>query len=345
MAITNLKPKRNLTLECCKLIAACFVVFIHVPFPWQTGEIVICLARFAVPMFFAISGWYSYRVTGRKLLNRMGHMLMLELAGIVIMNLWWLAAAKYTGADLLQSFLKSIPDSRALVRWVLFNDDPYGGQLWYLSASAFVYGAFWLYNQLTGGKWGYRPAYVVGLCLLAAHFVMGELSVFTGLEIYSRNYRTGLCMGLPLFLMGLFLREHREQLLNRLKARKLTFLLLLGLGITLVEWKFFGNHDMYLGLLVEVPALLLLTSLYPGVPKWMESIAGICGSLSLGIYLVHFAMLDIYLGFFQWRIQQYFPSAEPWLQPWCVLALSGAAALAWVIPMKIWKQYRKKISV
>ena len=72
--------RRNLTLELCKLIAACFVVFIHVPFPAPAGEWVLCLARFAVPMFFAISGWYSYGAAPNKLLHRMVRVLALELA-------------------------------------------------------------------------------------------------------------------------------------------------------------------------------------------------------------------------------------------------------------------------
>lgn len=274
----------------------------------------------------------------------MGHMLLLELAGILIMNLWGLAAAKYVGMDLLKWFLNSIPDGRAVLRWVIFQDNPYGGQLWYLSASAFVYAAFWLYDRFIAGRWGYRPGYILSLCLLAGHFLMGELSVFTGLEIYFRNYRSGLFMGLPLFFMGLFLRENRETLLARFRTPKLLALLILGMAVTLVEQKYFGAHDLHLGLLVEVPALLLLTSLYPGVPRWMEGIARISGSVSLGIYLVHFAMLDIYLAFFQWRIQQYFGAAEPWLQPLGVVGLSGAAALAWMLLVKVCKQFRQKTS-
>ena len=50
------KLHRNETLECCRILAAVFVVFLHVPFPGLLGKTVNCLARFAVPLFFAISG-------------------------------------------------------------------------------------------------------------------------------------------------------------------------------------------------------------------------------------------------------------------------------------------------
>lgn len=340
MSTPALTRQRNLTLECCKLVASCFVVFIHVPFPWPMGEFVLCLARFAVPMFFGISGWYSYQTPAEKLLRRMGHMLLLELAGIVIMHLWWAAAAVYTGADVLQTLLDAVPDRQAMFRWLVFNDDPYGGQLWYLSASAFAYGAFWLYVRLTGRRWGYRPAYVLGACLLAGHFLMGELSVFTGLEIYSRNYRSGLFMGLPLFLMGLFLREHRQKLLAKLGTPQLLALMAGGMILSVAEWKYFGIQELYFGLLLAVPALLLAASTHPGVPRWLEGPAKISGFLSTGIFLVHFAVVDIYLAFVQWRVEQYFGAAEPWLQPFGVLAISGAGAAAWLIVVSLWKKWR-----
>lgn len=71
------KLQRNQTLECCRILAAVFVVFLHVPFPGTVGKTVNCLARLAVPLFFAISGWFSYGAEGRKLLRRMGRILLL----------------------------------------------------------------------------------------------------------------------------------------------------------------------------------------------------------------------------------------------------------------------------
>lgn len=323
--------RRNLTLEVCKLIAACFVVFIHVPFPGAPGELVLSLARFAVPMFFAISGWYSHRAAPEKLLKRLGNILLLEALGIAIMLAWWSLAAAYTGRDVAQALLDSIPDRNAMRRWLLFNDDPFGAQFWYLSASAFAYGVLWLYARLFRPRWGCGPLYALGLILLGAHLAMGEFSRFTGLEVFFRNYRTGLLYGLPMFILGLFLREHRDRLLARLKTAHLVMMLIFGFALTLTEWKLFGTYDFYTGLLLTVPALLLLTARYPGVPTWLKSPAAVCGPVSTVVFLVHMAMNDVYLGFFQWRVTQYFGAAEPWLQPLGVLALSLAAGMGWLV--------------
>lgn len=341
MAGSTITRQRNLSLECCKLIAACFVVFIHIPFPWPVGEFVLCLARFAVPMFFAISGWYSYQARPGKLAKRMGHVLLLELVGIGIMLLWGIIAALYVGRDMKEMLLEALPGAEQLKLWLLFNEDPYGGQLWYLSASALCYAVLWLYTRLGGTRWGYRPMYVLGGCLLGAHFAMGELSKFTGLTVYFKIYRSGIFFGLPMFLMGLFLRENRDRLLSKLKTPQLLLLMLGGTLISIGEWKYFDVYDLYMGLLLSVPALLLLTARYPGVPRWMEGIAGACGTVSMVVYLVHLAVNDIYLGFVQWRLAQYVGSWEPWLQPWGVLAMSLAAGVLWWLVLQLWGKLRK----
>lgn len=57
---TNILKKRYITLDLIKIIAAYMVVFIHVSFPGHFGKVIVCLARFAVPLFFIISGYFSY---------------------------------------------------------------------------------------------------------------------------------------------------------------------------------------------------------------------------------------------------------------------------------------------
>lgn len=331
MTRPTLNRRRNLTLECCKLIAACFVVFIHVPFPQIAGEFALCLARFAVPMFFAISGWYSFRTAPEKLLRRMGHVLLLELAGIAVMELWRCAAAAYTGQNILHTLLGTLPNGAAVRMWLLFSDDPFSGHLWYLSASAFCYGVLWLYMKLCFPRRGYRPLYLLGPALLCAHLSMAELSRYTHLTVFFKIPRSGLFYGLPMFLLGLFLREHRDTLLGRLKTSRLVLLILLGTGLSLAEWKFFGVYDLYIGLVLTVSGILLLTARHSSVPRWMEQAAALCGPVSTGIYLIHLAVHELYLSFFQWRGEVYFGAAEPWLRPLTVLAMSLAISLCWTL--------------
>lgn len=52
---------RNHVLDAEKAAAAYMVVFLHLHFPGVTGDIFNAAARFAVPFFFMISGYFCWR--------------------------------------------------------------------------------------------------------------------------------------------------------------------------------------------------------------------------------------------------------------------------------------------
>lgn len=55
------KKQYNYCMDFLKGIACILVVFIHVKFPGDFGQAVQAIARFAVPFFFMVSGYYCYR--------------------------------------------------------------------------------------------------------------------------------------------------------------------------------------------------------------------------------------------------------------------------------------------
>lgn len=57
----------NVSLNILKGIACFNVVMIHCTFPGAIGKIISGLARFAVPLFFAISGYYIYSRKQREI--------------------------------------------------------------------------------------------------------------------------------------------------------------------------------------------------------------------------------------------------------------------------------------
>ena len=64
---TYKKSKENATLYFFQGIACILVVLIHIPFPGTVGTFFVSLARFAVPLFYMISGYTLYRyIEGNK---------------------------------------------------------------------------------------------------------------------------------------------------------------------------------------------------------------------------------------------------------------------------------------
>ena len=65
--IKNNTKHRNHSLDFLKFIASFLIVCIHFKVFGQTGNLISVIARFAVPVFFMISGYYAYNDDENKL--------------------------------------------------------------------------------------------------------------------------------------------------------------------------------------------------------------------------------------------------------------------------------------
>lgn len=313
---------RNLTLECCKLIAACFVVFLHIPFPGNFGILVVCLSRFAVPLFFAVSGWFSYGSEPQKLLRRLKHILLLELTGDCIYIGWRCIREVLSGEILLDCLLRQLPDGQTLKLWLLWNVDPFGGHLWYLSATALCYILLWAYTRLQKGKKRYHGLYAASIPLLAVCFAMSEFSGFTGIHVDYRIYRSGIFLGVPMFCLGMFLRQY-GRILRGLP------MLASGILLSILERQFFGSNDVYIGSVLMAAGVLLLAERYPAVPGWLKKAAASFGGVSTTVYLIHLLLQEIYGLFFREKLDFLAGDLEPWLRPLLILASSLLIGFLW----------------
>ena len=75
--------RRNQSMECFKLVAALLVILIHAPFPGKVGNLIAAAGDVAVPMFFVISGYFTFGADQQTLKRRLKHLLRLYLQGIV----------------------------------------------------------------------------------------------------------------------------------------------------------------------------------------------------------------------------------------------------------------------
>ena len=322
---------RNLSLECFKLLAACFVVFLHIPFPGAFGQWVVCLSRFAVPLFFAVSGWFSYGASPEKLGKRFVHILLLEIFGDVLYISWRCVRDYLAGESLYWCLRYQIPDVQALKMWLFWNVDPFAGHLWYLSATCLCYLVLWVCTRL--GRKDYRPLSITGFVLLLCGFLMGEFSRFTGFRADYRICRSGLFTGLPVFFLGLFLRENRE----KLKTWGIP-LALSGVAFSLLERRFLGIHDLYIGAVMTAAGILLATSRRPSVPGWLTKAAAGFGSVSTTVYLIHLLLQEIYGHYFQYALEMKLGSLENSLRPLLILGVSLLIGFGWnALQMRIRK--------
>ena len=279
--------KRNDTLQIFKLIASYMVVFIHIYFYGKVGIIADALARFAVPFFFLISGFYSYGCTPEKIKKRIKHIFGLILFAIIAYTAYdislMLLQDNYGG---IVTYFKAyfLPQ-----RWhglLLFNLPIYKTHLWYLFAILWVYIIYFFALRFNLPQ---NLLYIVGFVLLIVHLTLGELlSAFKTVLLihYVRNWAL---MGLPFFLIGLLVYKHREKLANIPNLFSLT-LLVLGIATTLLSRTYIGKNELYLGSLFILFAVITLSIKYADkqYPKALVKIAG----CSTYIYIFHVMIIS-----------------------------------------------------
>lgn len=174
-------PKRNQTMELCKFIASFFVVFIHAPFPGKLGGLVDCLARFAVPMFFMISGYFNYQATSRQVLRRLKHILALFLIGALFRQFCICLSIELNGGSTIAHLLTVIPESDEIMRLLILQIPPYTGHLWYLCAMMVCYLIFWLFVRFQEEcRANYTVFYVLGGALFSIFFALDVIAPASG---------------------------------------------------------------------------------------------------------------------------------------------------------------------
>ena len=347
MPTSSLKTARNQTLECFKLIASVFVVFIHIKFPDRFGELMTCLARFAVPLFFTISGYFSYQTKSSRLVKRITHLLLLQLLGLVLFFGWNSFFLLWTGGDLPAFLRDSLPYTFRLSRWIVMSVDPYWGHLWFLAALALSYGILWGYLRFFEDKSvTYQPLYLVSTVLMILQLTFGEFFTAAGMELPIYAYRNAFFCGLPFLTLGIFLREYQDRIFRvfSLTSGKLVLAIIATMAFSAMEWHGIGTCEMYLGTVLAVPAMILFAASHPTVSRHpvAERIISKLGSVSTGVYLLHMAVLDFYSAFIRWRMELFLFDKEPWFTPIFVALISIIASAcciwAWDLVKRIFKK-------
>lgn len=342
------KAERNLSMECAKLIASFFVVFIHAPFPGKTGELINCLACFAVPMFFMISGYFNYGADSSAIRRRTKHIFSLIVTGTLMYLVWGCISTELQGGSTIAYLRAWIFDPIEIVQWVILHYHPYAGHLWYLNALAACYLLFWVYTKFwEDGQIRYQPFYYLALNLFVICFIFGVLPPANNADPVNIGIRDGWLMGIPMFGAGLFLREYQDVIFRRfqLTGKKLLIVILAGALFSILQWYAAKIGIMPFGTIIEVIALMLLLASHPKLPagwKWLERLAVHFGPISTWIYITHLMVFMAYGLFLGEPMTALLGAWEPWLQPVIVLVLSIVLAIICEQVSLLWKKLRKK---
>lgn len=252
---------RNDSLDFLKLISSFMVVCIHFRSYGEFGELVAIISRFAVPVFFMISGYYSGSDQPDKLKTKIEHILKLYF-GAVLLYLCFNVLVKVFSGQYRETiwYLSTYLRIRYLVPLVFFNESVTAFHLWFLGALIYAYVIEYFVS-----KWKIKDnlLYVLAGVLLMIHLTLGiGLSVF-GVETPAflvKNYmlRNVWLMGFPLFTFGKLIRTKEAVILKKVTVGRIVVFLIIGVSEAFLMHQIDWSKDLYLGSVLLAFSLFVL---------------------------------------------------------------------------------------
>mgnify|MGYP003373810581 CR=1 FL=1 len=237
---------RNHVLDAEKAAAAYMVVFLHLHFPGVTGEIFNAAARFAVPFFFMISGYFCWRKdknAGARIPGKIRHTFFLCVTSFGFYLVWqWIWHIIEGKSPVL--WFQELFEKENIRNFLYYNNTTdIKWHLWFLPALLYCYVLFWLVEKLRVQK----PAGFLIPVLLLCHFYMEEAAVFTGKEYRVMEFRNYLYTGFPFFMAGYWIHRRQEHLKKYLKSRVVYVGMILGLVMSVGEYFLLGQMELFTG--------------------------------------------------------------------------------------------------
>ncbi len=202
----QVKTKReNHCLNAVKGVASILVVFGHAIFPGTFGQMVFTLASAGVPIFFLISGYYSYyedsQMVAKKTPTKLFNIAKLTFGTCILYFVWKFVYTLLKG-DTLISAIQEFSVKKIATLLVLNDTDVIAGShLWFLFCLIYAYILLWFLAKHNIIKWIYP---VVILAFIARLFACRQENWH-----YMQNFWVD---GLPYFFTGFYLNQQKEKI-------------------------------------------------------------------------------------------------------------------------------------
>lgn len=297
-----MEKQRWTCLDILKCLAALAVVEIHKPLDVQKGTEILILCRFAVPVFFMITGFFYPEIRARKReWRQLGKIFVIAICANLFYLLWDTFLAWEEGKKISEILLNRLED-KTPEDYILWNFSPLVPHLWYLQALLYVLVLAALVEYL-----GLRKlAYLAIPVLLVGNLIRGNYSLLFWKKDYCHIYyaRNFLYCGLPFFWLGCWFGERKEQLAAYLNKKRMA-LLLIGVPVfwkmSLMERKWLekrnvlGSEEEYAGTILMAICIFLFFIGWQKVyveNDFTRALAKIGKEYSMYIYIFHYAVLQ-----------------------------------------------------
>ena len=276
---------RKQWLDILKFIASLFIVLIHVPLPGMTGAVLSGVARFGVPLFFMVSGYFSYKVIENKDYNKIRKRIIHLVKIFIISFLCYAVGYIVLNHSLYNDeWFVLLKDVSTYLKILLFNF-PFAQEfvhLWFILALIYVYAVLILVLKLHLERFIKFTPVIIIITALFFNVVLGKLAV----EVTPMLGRNFLMMGLPLFSIGYLVKKYG----NDIKKPKQLIIagLISGIVLFTFEFKFLcNNSELYLGMVLVAVSLFAACVYFDKSSMNKVRLIGYLGDISLYVYILH----------------------------------------------------------
>ncbi len=320
---------RTMSIDLIKVLCFFLVVLIHVPFPGKIGGMFTAYARVAVPMYFALSGYfYSEKVDNIK-------KAVSYLRIYIVLNIMWSLIYEYmkhSSFEELAEYSKLSFNGLGFVKCILFGEAFGNEYLWFLHALAFVYFAVYIGDKI---RFYVLDKRLIIILFMAQVFIMIMQYSILNLSVPSWITRNWIFTGLPFFGMGYLLKNVKFTVKFH---GKVVVEILAGIIIICMEYIVFGRQELYFGTMIT---LFGLFDIIKNITMKDSFIARL-GRYSMGLYLIHPAIwLAVQITELHFGKNQFIL----WMNPVIVICVSVIVILLYNRTrdtVKIYHTWRKK---
>lgn len=298
-----------------KGVSCLAVVLIHYNFKGVFGEEIKAACRFAVPVFFMISGYFLHPYDGDEVRVDAIMRKVLKLTRLLIVStlaygvLRWLITPS-------SAFLGKFLSAAALAKFAVTNDGLFNAGLWFIGALIYCY---FLVALLCRRESSLRRILLLAIPSLIMMCVTQEFSRVVGfkwnfLTLIGSEPKAVVCLhalflfrALPFFLIGSWLRWRTTAIRRMvLPCWVLWSVVVLGSVMSVAEYHLLGNRlaQFYVGSYITALALMLW-AIRTGVcaGRIGRGLVWVGSELSMLVYLTHIGVgkiLDEVAGSCHW---------------------------------------------
>lgn len=305
------KKCRNTTLNFFELLGVCCVCLIHLGFPTAIGTAINTVGRFAVPLFFTVSGFYLLKedITKEalriKLKNRILKLIKLLSISIIIYVILGILQAQFGSNPIgISNWFKETFAWKQIIKFIFLNACEIGSINWFMFALIYCYILIYSFANITiNSKFIPYIFAILAIIRIPLEIVLTATNAnLFGVDLsYHWLYRNWFFFGMPFISLGIILKR-KEHLLTNMNFKIIIALFVVGAILSPIEYLYMNrqfNHgfELYCGSIILVFAIMCLSIKKPNLFSNSKLIS-YSSNYTMFIYIYHKAVIIVLLMIF-----------------------------------------------